>query len=165
MSEQQGSERERSSVRSWIPWVALAAVLVGVLAWALWPNGTPSEAERAHSLASELRCPDCESLSAADSQTASARAIRRDINERVAEGQSDARIRQAYIDRYGESILLKPESNGLGLVVWGLPVLLLVLGAGGLVLALRRWRTTQLMQATDADEELVREVRGRRTTE
>jgi cytochrome c-type biogenesis protein CcmH len=111
-------------------------------------------------LAAELRCPDCESLSAADSQTQSARAIRRDLRDRVAEGQSDAQIRQVYVDRYGESILLKPEQDGLGLIVWGLPVLFVVLAGAGLVIALRRWRRTEPMTATAADEELVRSVRA-----
>ena len=147
------------SRRGWIPWILLGVLVVGVLAWALWPSGGQSDAERARSLAHELRCPDCESLSAADSQTASARAIRRDLHERVAEGQSDATIRRAYVDRYGESILLKPEQGGLGFLVWGLPVLLLVAGAGALLVAFRRWRSAEPLQPTDDDEALVREMR------
>ena len=147
------------SRRGWIPWILLAVVAGAVLAWALWPSGEPTDAERTRSLAHELRCPDCESLSAADSQTASARAIRRDLKQRVAEGQSDATIRRAYVDRYGESILLKPEQGGLGFLVWGLPVLLLIVGAGALVVAFRRWRGATPLQPTDDDEALVREMR------
>jgi cytochrome c-type biogenesis protein CcmH len=147
-------------VRGWLPWVALGLVLVVVVAWVAWPSGSTSDTDRARSLAAELRCPDCESLSAADSQTQSARAIRRDLRDRVAEGQSDAQIRQVYVDRYGESILLKPEQDGLGLIVWGLPVLFVVLAGAGLVIAFRRWRRTEPMTATAADEELVRSVRA-----
>ena len=40
--------------------------------------------------------------------------------------------------------------------MWGLPVAALVLGAGGLVLALRRWRREPHLHPTDADRELVR---------
>lgn len=149
-----------SGRRGWIPWVALGVVLVGVLVWAMWPTGDASDADRARSLTRELRCPDCESLSAADSQTASARAIRVDVRERVAEGQSDAQIRKAYVDRYGESILLRPEQGGLGLLVWGLPVLLLVVGTAALFVALRRWRTAEPLRPTEADEVLVREARA-----
>lgn len=145
--------------RGWIPWIVLGLVVVGVAGWAAWPSGTPTDAERARGIAQELRCPDCESLSAADSQTASARAIRRDIRQRVAEGQSDATIRRAYVDRYGESILLDPQRGGFGLVVWGLPLLVLVGGAIGLFFAFRRWRGPAPMHATDADEALVREAR------
>jgi cytochrome c-type biogenesis protein CcmH len=148
-----------SGRRGWIPWVLLGVVAIAVIAWAAWPSGARTDAERARSLAKELRCPDCESLSAADSQTASARAIRRDLKERIAEGQSDETIRAAYVDRYGESILLEPDRSGFGLIVWGLPVLIVVGGAVGLGLAFRRWRGIAPMHATEADEELVREVR------
>jgi cytochrome c-type biogenesis protein CcmH len=146
--------------RSWLPWIVLGVIAVGVVVWVAWPSGAKSDSERARALAAEFRCPDCESLSAADSQTQTARAIRRDLRDRVAEGQSDAQIRQVYIDRYGESILLRPEQNGLGLVVWGLPVLFVVLAGGGLVVALRRWRRATPLTATAADEELVRTVRA-----
>jgi cytochrome c-type biogenesis protein CcmH len=148
------------SARSWIPWVVLGVIAVGVVAWVAWPSGSETAADRARALAAEFRCPDCESLSAADSQTQSARAIRRDLRDRIAEGQSDAEIRQVYVDRYGESILLKPEQGGLGLVVWGLPVLFVVLAGAGLVVAFRRWRRAAPMTATEADEELVRSVRA-----
>ena len=149
--------------RSWLSWIALAVVAVVVVAWVAWPSGSKSDAQRAHALAADLRCPDCESLSAADSQTQSARAIRRDVHDRIAEGQSDAEIRQVYVDRYGESILLEPEQNGLGLLVWGLPVVFVVLGGAGLVVAFRRWRRAPAMEPTAADEELVRSVRASKT--
>jgi cytochrome c-type biogenesis protein CcmH len=144
----------------WLPWLLLGGLLVGLVAWAAWPSGASSDAERARSLARELRCPDCESLSAAESHTASARAIRRDLRIRIAQGQSDAEIRQAYVERYGESILLRPEADGLGLLVWGVPIALLVVGAGGLAIALARWRAREPLRATEADEALVREVRA-----
>ena len=146
--------------RGWIPWLVLGVIAVVVVAWVAWPSGSTSDADRARALAAELRCPDCESLSAADSQTQSARAIRRDLRDRIAEGQSDAEIRQVYIDRYGESILLKPEQGGLGLVVWGVPVLFVVLAGAGLVVAFRRWRRAEPMTASAADEDLVRSARA-----
>jgi cytochrome c-type biogenesis protein CcmH len=143
-----------------LSWLALAVVTIGVVTWAAWPSaGEPSVRERARALASELKCPDCEGLSVADSSTSSGRAIRADLRRRIAAGQSDARIRQVYVDRYGESILLKPERSGLGVLVWGLPVVALVLGAGGLALAFARWRRAPHLHASDADEQLVRDTR------
>jgi cytochrome c-type biogenesis protein CcmH len=64
------------------------------------------------------------------------------------------------VDRFGESILLRPEGGGLGLVVWGLPVAALALGAGGLALALRRWRRQPQLHPTEADEALVERARS-----
>ena len=143
-----------------LAWVGLAVLAVAVLAVALWPSsGTPSVAARTRGLASELRCVDCEGLSVAESSTASARQQRRDIATRIRRGESDEEIRQVYVDRFGESILLRPSSNGIGVIVWALPVVLLLVGAGGLVLALRRWQRQPRLVATDADEAFVAEHR------
>jgi cytochrome c-type biogenesis protein CcmH len=142
------------------PGIALAAVVIGALVWAAWPDAGPSTPrERARGLAEELRCPDCEGLSVADSSTPTARAIRTDVGRRVARGESDEQIRQAYVDRYGESILLRPEGGGLGFLVWGLPIAALLIGAGGLALALWRWRRQPRLSSTDADEVLVARTR------
>ena len=147
-------------------WVGLAVLAVLVLAVALWPSrGTPTVRARTRSLASELRCVDCEGLSVAESSTASARQTRRDIEARIRRGQSDQDIRQVYVDRFGESILLKPSSSGIGVVVWALPVIVLVVGAGGLVLALRRWGRQPRLVASDADEALVAQARSKRQSE
>lgn len=142
-------------------WIALALVVVGALFVATRGDGGPrSIDERVREIASGLRCVDCQSQSVASSSTTSARAFRADIRRRVEAGQSDGRIRRAFVDTYGEFILLRPSGSGLGLIVWGLPVLVLVLGAGGLILALRRWRREPRLIATDADEQLVADERG-----
>ena len=144
-----------------VPWVALAAVVTATLAFVAWPDdGDPSPAAHAQSLAEEFRCPECQGLSAADSSAPTARAMRADIRASIEAGQSDAEIRQAMVDRFGESILLKPEGEGLGLLVWGLPVIALVVGAAGLALALRRWRRQPTVSATDADRTLVEQARS-----
>lgn len=148
------------TVRTWA-WAVLGIVVIVVLAIVLWPSSAePSTSARVSSLASELRCPDCEGQSIAQSSTATARAARADIRERVEAGESDAEIRQAFIDKFGDSILLKPESGGIGIVVWGLPVVVLILGGGGLVFALRRWRREPHLHATEADVKLVEDTRA-----
>ena len=131
------------------------------MTWAAWPGGSPTVNERAHDLATQLKCPDCEGLSVADSNTSTAGAIRADIKRRVERGQSDSQIKQHFVDLYGESILLSPSGSGLGFLVWGLPVIALALGAVGLVIALRRWQHQPRMQATDADVALVEQARDR----
>ena len=147
--------------RRLVLWGGAAALVVGALVWAAWPSsGTTTPAARAHELATELRCPDCQALSVADSDSSSAEAIRADLARRTKAGESDAEIRQVYIDRYGDSILLKPPSSGLGLLVWVLPVVAVALAIVGLGLALVRWRREPRLQATDADEALVHGARA-----
>ena len=146
-------------IRRWGPWIALGVVVAIALAVVLWPNGDQSPAARAHSLETELKGPECQGLSVAESQAPTSRAIRADIKRRIAKGQSDAEIRQAYVDDYGESILLSPRDSGISLIVWVLPVVVLVLGATGIVFALRRNRGEAHLHATDADERLVERSR------
>jgi cytochrome c-type biogenesis protein CcmH len=146
-------------IRRWGPWIGLALVVVVALAVVLWPNGHQSAAARAHSLETQLKCPECQGLSVADSQAPTSRAIRADIKRRIAKGQSDGQIRQAYVDDYGESILLTPQDSGISLIVWVLPVLVLALGATGIVFALRRNRGQPRLHATEADETLVGRLR------
>lgn len=143
------------------PWVVLLVLAAAVLAYAAWPRpGGESPGARTHRLATQIHCVDCQGLSVADSSTESARAARADIKRRIAAGESDARIRQAFVDRYGESVLLQPPSRGIGMLVWALPVVVLVLGGGGIALALRRWQRQPRLVATDADEALVGRARG-----
>lgn len=143
-----------------LPWVLLAVLVVGGIFVATRGDDSRTAKARAASLESEFRCVECQSLSVADSQSTTAQAMRTDIKKRIAAGQSDTTIRRAYVERYGEFILLKPRGDdGLGLVVWGLPVLLFIAAAGGLIVALRRWRSQPRLAATPADEALIEEIR------
>jgi cytochrome c-type biogenesis protein CcmH len=142
-------------IRRYAPWAALAVVVAVVLAIVLWPSGTRTAADRAHDLETQLKCPECQGLSVADSQAPTSVAIRADIKARIARGENDATIRQVYVDKYGASILLAPRNSGLGLIVWILPVVVLALGGAGIVFALARNRRQPRLHATPADESLV----------
>src|SRR5689334_13133213 len=99
--------------RAIAPWAALVAVLVVVLVVAI-TRSEPSQSAsaRAARLDREFKCPDCQGESIANSGTVSARAIRADVAQRVAAGQSDAQIRAYYVSRYPD-ILLRPDSGGI----------------------------------------------------
>jgi cytochrome c-type biogenesis protein CcmH len=96
--------------------------------------------ERMQDVASTIRCPQCRSQSAADSDASTAQAVRVEIAERIEEGQSDDQIRDYFASTYGEEILLTPPASGVGALVWIVPVVAVVLGGGGLLLAFRRWK-------------------------
>ena len=125
-------------MRRQLPAVAVGATLalVAILAWLWMAPIRASDVDRTNALAAELRCPDCQGLSVADSQTAAAREIRRQIGELVASGASDAQVRAHFADRYGEWILLAPSSA----LAWLVPFVALVLGVAGLAAWLLRRR-------------------------
>ena len=93
-------------------------------------------------IAATIRCPQCRSQSAADSDASTAQAVRAEIAERVEAGESADEIRAYFASRYGDQILLTPPSDGVGSLVWVLPVAATVVAAGGLGLAFVRWRRT-----------------------
>ena len=118
-------------MRAWLPAIALGGLLamLGLVALlALQPRADPTAAERVDEISHGLRCPDCQGLSVADSPTSSAQEIRRQIDDLVAGGATDAEVRQHFVARYGDWILLAPASP----VVWVIPFAVVLAGAAGL---------------------------------
>ena len=154
-------------IRRVLPAVALAAVVVAalVIGGADGDKGPRTPAARAQAIAEDLRCPVCQGLSVADSHSPTAEAMREDIRRRVEAGESAAAIKDYYVSRYDEWVLLRPEASGLGGLVWVLPVAALLLAAGGLGLAFRRWRRQPAMAATDEDRALVEAALARQRAE
>ena len=122
------------------------------------PDGSATPEERVERVAAGLRCPVCQGLSVADSDAETARQIRADIAGRITDGQSDAEIRQAYVDRYGQWVLLRPSGQGFGALVWFVPAIATAGAATALVMVGRRWRRGWSRTATESDVRLVREA-------
>jgi len=106
-----------------------AAALLALAAVAALQALRPSDqtmADQSRAIAAELRCPDCEGLSVAESHTVAANAIRAEIAAQLAAGRSADEIRQHFVARYGEWILLAPTNP----VAWWLPAVAVAAGAG-----------------------------------
>ncbi len=95
---------------------------------------------RAYAIAAKLRCPVCTAESVADSGAEISAEMRQLIQQQLDAGKSEAQIIHYFTQRYGDWILLDPPKRGVHLLVWLLPVLALLGGAGGLALLVRRWR-------------------------
>ena len=121
-----------------MPMAMAALVALGALVAleALRPRAELTIAEQAHQITAELRCPDCQSLSVAESQTAAAAAIRAQVVELLTAGRSPDEVRQHFVDRYGEWILLAPAAP----IAWWLPVIVVAAGIGLLAAWLRGGR-------------------------
>jgi cytochrome c-type biogenesis protein CcmH len=127
-------------MRHQLPVVALGALLalvaIGVVL-AVRPGPAPTAAERADALARELRCPDCQGLSVADSPTSSAREIRRQVDELLAGGATEQEVRDHFVARYGAWILLAPSSP----LLWLIPITVVLAGLAGMLAWLARARS------------------------
>jgi cytochrome c-type biogenesis protein CcmH len=97
------------------------------------PAGPPLEGDEAvresRRIGSGLRCPVCQGLSVADSNADAAVAMKNRIDELVRQGYSEEQIVDYFVDRYGEFVRLEPEAEGLNVLLWVIPGLVL-LGGG-----------------------------------
>jgi cytochrome c-type biogenesis protein CcmH len=133
---------------------AVAAVALTVAARG--QAGPPTDAQRVHRLATEIRCPTCRGLSAAESDAPPAQAIRDELLRRVQAGQTDSQILGYVVSRYGNDILLKPQSTGVAGLVWALPVVVAACAVGGFAAVFwRRRRPAAPRRASEEDEAIV----------
>ena len=144
----------------WISWMAMTLVLVVALAIGATEERAPrTEADRVNELASEIRCPTCAGLSAAESDAAAAQAVREEIRDRLREGQGGEEIKAYFVSRFGRGILLQPEAGGVAGLVWVLPVVGAVAAIGGLA-AVHLNRRRRPTVPTAADRQLVDRALG-----
>jgi cytochrome c-type biogenesis protein CcmH/NrfF len=135
--------------------LALAAVAALQVMTARNPQ---TVADQARAIAAELRCPDCQALSVAESRSAAAAAIRAEIAAQLAAGRTADEIRQHFVARYGDWILLSPTDP----LAWWLPALALLAASTLFGWWWMRGRRTSADRepapvATDADRRRVRD--------
>jgi len=127
-------------------WSALAGA-------AIETYGFRDDAERARfqALTRELRCPKCQNQDLADSNAPIAGDLRREIQRLLAAGQSDEEIIAYLEQRYGEFIRYRPPFEGHTLLLWTLPALGLLGGAGVLLALTRRRRAEPALSAAERE--------------
>src|SRR5207253_3959795 len=119
----------RSAPVSRWPAVALAGSLLaagtalGVVA-ARGPSPPSSMDDRVKQVAQTLRCPVCVDLSVADSPSLTARHMRSTIAALLRRGRSPDAIRGYFVARFGPTILLTPQGQGIDALAWIAPALL-----------------------------------------
>lgn len=126
-----------------------ASVLIAFAAGA--PLEDPAEEMRAQALMREVRCVACENEPVSQSSAPIAEDMRARIREMVAEGASDAEIRDWFVSRYGEFVLFRPPARDLASwLLWSFPFILLGAGVGiGIVLAMNAKRKSGEVEAED----------------
>jgi cytochrome c-type biogenesis protein CcmH len=127
----------------WVRWGILGLILVvaitigsGVLT-----SSPATPAQRVQSLEARLKCPSCEGLSVAESNSPSSLAVRQEVKRGVAAGESDQAIIAGLQARYGSAVLLTPPAGGLSILLWAIPVLLGVSVIAVVIIGIRRRST------------------------
>ena len=119
--------------------VAAFAVLVIAASAFAQPPATNVDDARMYEVGSQLRCVVCQNLSVADSPSEMANQMRAIVRERLASGETPAQVRQYFVERYGDWILLAPPRSGFTLIVWLAPLVAVLVGLALVALLVRRW--------------------------
>ena len=89
-------------------------------------------------LTAQLRCPMCQNETLADSTAPIARDLRHEVFRLMQEGRSDDQIKQYLVARYSDYVLYDPPVNPTTWVLWFGPLLILLAGAGAVVVTIRK---------------------------
>ena len=134
--------------------VFLAVVLTLVLA-GLWivrvsaQAPTPSD-DDVNRIAKQLYCPVCESTPLDVCPTEACRQWRELIRTMLAEGKSEAEIKQYFVTQYGARVLAEPPNR---LVSYLVPAVIILLGALLLLRGFQMWMKPSAPQSTPAGPE------------
>lgn len=128
--------------------------------WAVEPNEMledPVLEERARTLSQGLRCPVCRNESIDESNATLAKELRIVLRERIVAGDTDAQAVDFMVARYGEFVLLRPDTRGVNIVLWlSAPALFLIaLGIGWSTIRARRTTPDALSDTEKAELEKI----------
>lgn len=99
----------------------------------------PLNEQEVYEVAAQLRCVVCQTLSVADSPSEMAGQMRAIVREHLAAGETPAQVRQYFVDRYGDWILLAPPRRGFTLLVWLAPIVAVLAGVAVVAVRVTRW--------------------------
>jgi cytochrome c-type biogenesis protein CcmH len=99
----------------------------------------PDLEDRTREIATELRCVVCQNLSVADSPSEMAQQMRAIVREQLQAGKSPEEIKEFFVSKYGDWVLLKPKTTGFSALLWILPYVVLVVGVITALCFIRRW--------------------------
>ncbi len=121
-----------------------AILLIGVLVFfrpqqvILAQGGVPTDDE-VNRIARQLYCPVCENTPLDVCPTEACRQWRELIRQMLAEGKSEAEIKQYFVEHYGARVLSEPPRQGFNWVVYVIPPLMILAGVVLLFRTLRGW--------------------------
>lgn len=135
--------------------VLLLALLFAGAAQAVKPDemlADPALEARARALSEGLRCMVCQNQSIDESDADLARDLRILVRQRLVAGDTDQQVMDYVVSRYGEFVLLKPRFELRNALLWGTPVILLLVG--GIFIAMTaRSRRTLATKSLSAEEQ------------
>ncbi|HXX43277.1 MAG TPA: cytochrome c-type biogenesis protein CcmH [Candidatus Acidoferrales bacterium] len=126
-----------------IAWPILAALLALVLAASLAPLASAQQTERAKRLGGRMMCVcGCNQILTACNHVGctTSHAMLKELDERIARGDSDELVLQSFIQEYGPTVLVDPPKTGFTGLLWVVPIVAPLLALWVVWELVRRWR-------------------------
>lgn len=117
------------------------------------PFKNVAQEQRFQHLTGQLRCLVCQNESLADSNADLAKDLRWQVFQQMQAGKTDAQIKQYLVARYSDYVLYDPPLKPSNYVLWFGPFAVLLAGAAGAALYLRRRTRADTAPADSGDED------------
>jgi cytochrome c-type biogenesis protein CcmH len=115
------------------------------------PFASHTQEVRFQQLTAQLRCPMCQNETLADSNAPIARDLRNQIFQLMQQGKSDEEIKQYLVARYSDYVLYDPPLKPGTMLLWFGPLLILLGGAGVVLMAIRKRSRAGIAADTSSD--------------
>jgi cytochrome c-type biogenesis protein CcmH/NrfF len=132
---------------------ARAALMIALLCSVLIPGSRADNTDRAKTLSKKVMCMcgGCNDTAGTCNHTGgafsgpcdTAKAMQKEVNDRVNRGDSDDLILQSFVQEYGPTVLPDPPKRGFTWLVWIAPIALPFLALFLIWEIVRRWRRKQ----------------------
>jgi len=127
----------------------------------VWAADAPGIDDQTRAIAQELRCVVCQNLSVADSPSEMAQQMRGVVREQLQAGKTPQEVKDFFVSKYGEWVLLAPKTQGFSLLVWVLPFVVLIAGVALGLWFIRRWSAKKTERVgSPANSDLLSRVRN-----
>ena len=135
-------------------WIAILILVLSSLATAtvFAQDSTPTDDE-VNAIAKDLFCPVCENTPLDVCPTDACKEWREEIRSMLADGNSEAEIKQHFVDYYGARVLSEPPRTGFNWLIYVVPPIIIVAGIFVLFRAFRAWS-----KPSETETDMVEEV-------
>src|SRR6266540_4026523 len=138
------------SSRTTFYFVLLTLILAGLWVFPVAAQGPTPTDDDVNRVAKQLYCPVCESTPLDVCPTEACRQWRDLIRTMLAEGKSDAEIKQYFVEHYGDRVLAEPPNRFVSYLV---PAVVILLGALLLARGFQMWMKPSITEIDTAEKE------------
>lgn len=155
--------------------LAFLAALAALAMAPLWTARVAAQSARAKEIGTHIKClcKGCDMTAggcahpggAFSGPCESAKSELREIDEHLANGESEQQIIDAFVRKYGTIAYVEPPKHGFGLVAWLMPIVYTLVGFALVVLVVKKWASRRPATAspgsTSAHDEALERARAR----